>query len=209
MCLKVHLAYHPTNQSENSNHLYFDRVHSFFPILSKRHYFARARQSPYGSELDSFQCLQHAMWTLAVSTSSQFQHIQDDLYSQTRLLMDNLEMKQLQADCIDIEQVQAWGLLAVYEFMRIGYRKAWMSAGKFFRYAVLMKLHNVDGLDGIAAASLQGLSFIELEERRRTFWMAYTIDHITSLLDRLPLTFDQRVVSEPARVTDMEQCPNR
>jgi hypothetical protein len=68
---------------------------------------------------------------------------------------------------------------------------------------------DVDGLDGIAAASLQVLSFIELEERRRTFWMAYTIDHITSLLDRLPLTFDQRVVSEPARVTDMEQCPNR
>jgi hypothetical protein len=44
-----------------------------------------------------------------------------------------------------------------------------MSAGKFFRYAVLIKLHNVDGLDGIAAASLQDLSFIELEERRRTF----------------------------------------
>ncbi|KAF2996707.1 hypothetical protein E8E13_005551 [Curvularia kusanoi] len=176
------------------NHLYFDRVHSFFPILSKRHYFARARQSTYGSEQDSFQCLQHAMWTLAVSTSSQFQHIQDDLYSQTRLLIDNLEMKQLQADCIEIEQVQAWGLLAVYEFMRIGYRKAWMSAGKFFRYAVLMKLHNVDGIDGLAAAPLQNLSFIELEERRRTFWMAYTIDHITSLLDRLPLTFDQHVI---------------
>ena len=117
-------------------------------------------------------------------------------------------MKQLQADCIEIEQVQAWGLLAVYEFMRIGYRKAWMSAGRFFRYAVLMKLHNVDGLDGIAAASLQSLSFIELEERRRTFWMAYTIDHITSLLDRLPLTFDQHVVSKPATVTGSKQCVN-
>jgi hypothetical protein len=39
--------------------------------------------------------------------------------------------------------------------------------------------------------------------------MAYTIDHITSLLDRLPLSFDQHVVSELARVTGMEQCPNR
>lgn len=134
------------------------------------------------------------MWTLAVSTSSQFQHIQDDLYSQTRLLIDNLEIKQLQADCIEIEQVQAWGLLTIYEFMRVGYRRAWMSAGKFFRYVILMKLHNVDGVDGIATTPLQSLSFTEIEERRRTFWMAYTIDQITSLLDRLPLTFDQHVV---------------
>jgi hypothetical protein len=53
--------------------------------------------------------------------------------------MDNLEMKQLQADCIGIEQVQAWGLLAVYEFMRIGYRKAWMSAGTWMDLMALQQ----------------------------------------------------------------------
>lgn len=118
------------------------------------------------------------------------------MYSQTRLLIGGLEMKQPQSDCIELEHVQAWGLLAVYEFMHIGYRQAWMSAGKFFRYATLMKLHNVDGIDGIAADRLQKLNVTEIEERRRTFWMAYTIDQITSLLDRLPLTFDQHVVSK-------------
>lgn len=138
------------------------------------------------------------MWTLAVSTSSQFQYIQDDLYSHTRLMIDNLEIELLQADCIQIEQVQAWALLSVYEFMRLGYRRGWMSAGKCFRFAVLMKLHNVDGRDGIAATSLQTLSFAEIEERRRTFWMAYTIDQIISLVDQLPLTFDQHVVSKLA-----------
>lgn len=79
--------------------------------------------------------------------------------------------------------------------MRVGYRRGWMSAGKCFRFAVLMKLHNVDGRDGIAATTLQNLSWAEIEERRRTFWMAYTIDRIISLLDQLPLTFDQHVVS--------------
>ncbi|KZM22332.1 DNA binding [Ascochyta rabiei] len=176
------------------DHLYFDRFHSFFPILNKRHYFARARRICTESDVDSFHCLQHVMWTLAVSTSSQFQHIQDDLYSQTRLLIENLETKQPQSDCIDLEQVQAWGLLSVYEFMHVGYRRAWMSAGKFFRYVILMKLHNVDGLDGIAANQPQTLNVTEIEERRRTFWMAYTIDQITSLLDRLPLTFDQHII---------------
>ena len=186
-------------KTRHRNHLYFDRFHSFFPILNKRHYFSRARRICSESDVDSFHCLQHVMWTLAVSTSSQFQHIQDDLYSQTRLLIDSLEMKQPQSDCIELEQVQAWGLLAVYEFMHIGYRRAWMSAGKFFRYAILMKLHNVDGLDGIAADQLQILNVTEIEERRRTFWMAYTIDQITSLLDRLPLTFDQHIVRKRPR----------
>jgi hypothetical protein len=136
------------------------------------------------------------MWTLAVSTSSQFQHIQDDLYSQTRLMIENLEIKFLNADSMEIEQVQAWALLTIYEFMRVGYKRAWMSAGKCFRFAVLMKLHNVDGRDGVAAILLQSLSFIEIEERRRTFWMAYTIDRIISLLDRLPMTFDQHTVRD-------------
>lgn len=47
------------------------------------------------------------MWTLAVSTSSQFQYIQDDLYAYTRLMIDSLELESLQADCIQIGQVQA------------------------------------------------------------------------------------------------------
>jgi hypothetical protein len=149
------------------------------------------------------------MWTLAVSTSSQFQHIQDDLYSQTRLMMDNLEIKFLNADCMEIELVQAWALVTIYEFTRVGYKRAWMSAGKCFRFAILMKLHNVDGRDGVAAILLQSVSFIEIEERRRTFWMAYTIDRIISLLDRLPMTFDQHTVRSPPVIVQAKQFSNK
>ncbi|ENI04527.1 hypothetical protein COCC4DRAFT_196659 [Bipolaris maydis ATCC 48331] len=177
------------------SHLYFDRVHSFFPILNKRHYFERARRSHYEQEDEAFYCLQHAMWNLAVSTSSQFQHIQDDLYAHTHRMVENLEQRYLNAECMRLEQVQARALLTIYEFMRVGYRKAWMSAGKCFRFAMLMKLHNIDGRDGVASLLLQNLTFVEIEERRRTFWMAYTIDRIISLLDRLvPVTFDQHTI---------------
>ena len=146
------------------------------------------------------------MYTLAVSTSSQFQYIQDDLYTHTRLMIDNLELESLQEDCIQIEQVQAWVLLSVYEFMRVGYRRGWMSAGKCFRFAVLMGLHNIDGRDGIATNSSSILSWTEIEERRRVFWMAYTIDRIISLLDQLPLTFDQHVVSSAPSLNEQVKC---
>lgn len=190
------------------SHLYFDRVHSFFPILNKRHYFVRARRSHYEQEDEAFYCLQHAMWTLAVSTSSQFQHIQDDLYAHTHRMIENLEQRYLNAECMRLEQVQARALLTIYEFMRVGYRKAWMSAGKCFRFAMLMKLHNIDGRDGVASLLLQNLTFVEIEERRRTFWMAYTIDRIISLLDRLPVTFDQHTVSRSPVLTQANPCSN-
>ncbi|RMZ66366.1 citrinin biosynthesis transcriptional activator [Pyrenophora seminiperda CCB06] len=176
-----------------SDHLYFDRVHCFFPILSKRHYFARARR-PTTNKVDAFQCLQHTMWTLAASTSSQFQYIQDDLYTCTRLMIDNLEAESLQSDFIQIELVQACALMAVNELTRVGYRRAWMSAGKCFSFVMLMKLHNVDGQDSIATMLRQELSFAEIEERRRVFWMAYTLDRMISVLDQLPLTFDHHVI---------------
>ncbi|KAL1642554.1 hypothetical protein SLS58_005322 [Diplodia intermedia] len=179
--------------TDGRDHLYFDRVHTFCPILSKRHYFSRAR-NPRPNEVDGFACLQNAMWTLAVAMSSQFQYLQDDLYAYTRLTLENLELDPMQADCLQIEKVQAWALLAVYEFMRVGYQRGWMSAGKCFRLAVLMKLHCIDGPDGLAAKHSTALSWAEVEERRRTFWMAYTIDRFLSLLDHLPLTFDQHVI---------------
>lgn len=128
--------------------------------------------------------------------SSQLQHLQEDLYAYTRMMLDRLEMDPLQADLIQIEQVQAWTLLALYEFMRVGYRRAWMSAGKCFRFAVLMKLHTIDDHDGLAVTAHTTLCEAQIEERRRTFWMAYSIDRFISLLDQLPLTFDQHVVSK-------------
>ena len=133
---------------------------------------------------------------MAASTSSQFQYIQDDLYTCTRLMIDSLEAESLQSDFIQIELVQACALIAINELIRVGYRRAWMSAAKCFSFVVLMKLHNVDGQDSIATMLRQELSFAEIEERRRVFWMAYTLDRMISVLDQLPLTFDHHVVSE-------------
>lgn len=110
-------------------------------------------------------------------------------------MIDSLEAESLQSDFIQIELVQACALIAINELMRVGYRRAWMSAGKCFSFVMLMKLHNVDGQDHIATMLRQELSFAEIEERRRVFWMAYTLDRMISVLDQLPLTFDHHVVS--------------
>lgn len=175
-----------------SDHLYFDRAHNFCPILNKRHYFDRARQASMDNNMTAFSGLRYTMWTVAASTSSQFQHVQDELYANARRILDSLEMDPSMDDYIRVEHLQACTLLFIYELMHVNYRQGWMSAGKLFRSAILQKLHTVDGRDELSANS--SLTGTEIEERRRTFWMLFVIDCFVSLMDQLPLTFNQHIV---------------
>jgi Fungal specific transcription factor domain len=173
---------------------YFDRVHTFAPILHQGRYFSWARQ-PTKSEHRS--CLQYAMWTLAASLSAQFQQIRDSLYRDARRMLEALDLKDNEMDSIDVEQVQAWILLAIYEFMRTNYRRGWKSAGRAFRLVQLMRLYGVDAPHsptiGQGNGSVQA-DWIETEEERRTFWMAYILDRFVSIRNEWPLTINEQMV---------------
>ena len=147
-------------------------------------------------------CLQYAMWVLAASLSSQFQLIRRDLYTEARHLLDTLETdcqdNQTYPNCICIEQVQAWILLAIYELTSdtCNYQRGMVSAGRAFRLVQLMRLYEIDGHNHVGT-SCQGQGqgdWIDIESMRRTFWMAYTLDRSTSAIDGLPLTFNERQV---------------
>jgi hypothetical protein len=56
-----------------------------------------------------------------------------------------------------------------------------------------MKLHEVDAPNGPAES---GLSHVETEELRRTFWMAYSLDRVINLINQMPLTLNEQVVSQ-------------
>ncbi|KAK7745575.1 hypothetical protein SLS53_003075, partial [Cytospora paraplurivora] len=157
-------------------------------------------------------CLQYAMWTLAASLSSQFQLLRPDIYTESRRLLQDLESDEHDALCL--EQVQAWLLLAIYELTSTTglYQRGMMSAGRAFCLVQLMRLSEVDGSGQTSPKSTlfggsggQGLDdWVETESRRRTFWVAYTIDCLTSVVDGLPLTFhEQQIFTRlPAPDTD-------
>jgi hypothetical protein len=54
-----------------------------------------------------------------------------------------------------------------------------------------MKLHEIDVPNGIGES---GISFGDIEERRRTFWMAYCLDRFINLINEMPLTLNEQVV---------------
>ncbi|KAK5656796.1 hypothetical protein OQA88_4344 [Cercophora sp. LCS_1] len=170
------------------NHLYFDRVHLFAPILNRRRYFARAARPTDASA--PFIVLQHAMWTLASWLGSQFKDMQRDLYTHTRALLERWEMD-MAPESPPIELAQAWIFLAIYEIMQVDYDRGWLSAGRCFRLVQLMKLYEIDAPSGIEESDL---SWVDLEERRRTFWMAYSLDRFINLINQMPLTLTEQVI---------------
>lgn len=185
--------------------LYFDRAYAFAPILQKHRYRSWSKQPNKNKKKT---CLQHAMWTLASSLSSQFQVDGRKLYEKTRQALHSLESDEPYHQ-ISLEQAQAWTLLAIYELTCQDLHRGMMSAGRAFRLIQMMRLYELDGpqtphtmrleqYEGQLA--LQGPvqdDWIDVETKRRTFWLAYTIDRFTSMVDGLHMFFDEQLVSLP------------
>ncbi|KAL6232513.1 hypothetical protein BDW75DRAFT_217723 [Aspergillus navahoensis] len=166
--------------------LYFDRIHHFMPIQHQSCYFSWRRQ-PVKTEAQS--CLQYAIWTLGASVSALRENIGGSLYQYARRGLEVLDSKNTSLASTDLEQVQAWLLLAIHEFMGVDFRRGWISAGRAFRLIQLNWLHGTDGWDLTRAQT----DWIESEQKRRTFWMAYCLDRFVSMRTGSPPTFSERV----------------
>lgn len=139
------------------------------------------------------------MWTLASLLSIQFRDMVEPLYNQTRHMLENSEKNDYQNN-IGTEIAQAWVLIVTFESMRTYHRQAWMSAGRAFRLMQVMHFHEIDSPNNKNnQSSSQSSGHIEIEEKRRVFWMAYFLDHVISIRNDWPITLNEHVVSPESR----------
>ncbi|KAI0173503.1 putative Zn(II)2Cys6 transcription factor [Hypoxylon sp. FL1284] len=183
--------------------LYFDRAYMFAPILQAHRY---RSWSKHPNKSKQQNCLQHAMWTLASSLSSQFHLSVRQLYAETRQLLHAIESEE-PSNQISVELAQAWLLLAIYELTCEDYHRWMMSAGRAFRLIQMMRLYELDVNQASSTVQAQEQyspqlgpmgqiqdDWIDVETKRRTFWLAYTIDRFTSMVDGLHMFFDDRMI---------------
>ncbi|GLI79432.1 hypothetical protein PoHVEF18_007767 [Penicillium ochrochloron] len=200
--------------------LYFERVHLVSPIVHKQKYFEWALD-PSHSPTPAQACLQRAMHTAAAAASSQFREIEDALYLDTREMLSALETRcvggrrkyrhRSASNTMPLEQIQAWLLLAQYEFLRKDEHQAMITAGRAFRLVQLARLFDVDSPSSSSAVTEftteggEGLGygnehtglqstqepFARTEEKRRVFWMAYCLDRFLNWRNDWPLTLDE------------------
>ncbi|KAL4749591.1 hypothetical protein BDW72DRAFT_214009 [Aspergillus terricola var. indicus] len=168
--------------------LFFERVYVFAPILNQQRYYARSAR-----ELDTgepFACLQYAMRTVAASMCSRFKGVLPLLYEHAHCILNAWEQK-LPDEAVPIELVQARLLLAIYEILKTNPRKGWISASRCFHLVHLVKL---DEIDNPKSWKTSTLSWVEVEERRRTFWTAYALDRYANFVNGLPIILNDHMV---------------
>jgi hypothetical protein len=133
------------------------------------------------------------MWALAALQSSQYRYLQEQLYRSCTQMLTAICSSSAGHDPFDREQIQAWLLITIYELMRSFHRQAWMSVGRAFRLVQLLRLHELDSPSHAITPADEG--FVEREEERRAFWLAYFLDHLFGISSNWPITLNELVVS--------------
>ena len=163
------------------------------PIIHQGRYLSWSGQC-YKSE--SHACLQFAMWTLAASASAHLQHMRESLYACARSRLEALDNNMEFTGAASLSEAQAWLLLTHYEFRYMHYRRAWLTAGRAFRIIQLTKLHEIDRLSNLAMNLALPEVWVEIEEKRRTFWLAYCLDRFVNISNEWPLSLHEEAVRD-------------
>lgn len=136
------------------------------------------------------------MWTLASSASAYLQHMREPLYNAARARLEQLDHEMVDSTTVSLLQLaQAWLLLTNYEFRYLGSHRAWFTAGRAFRIVPLARLHQVDSF---SVTSLAPDTWTDMEEKRRTFWLAYCLDRFANFSNAGHLTLYEDIVSHLA-----------
>ncbi|CAG9955516.1 unnamed protein product [Clonostachys rosea f. rosea IK726] len=180
----------PSHVQAELNQLYFDRVHPSIPVVHQRRFMGRTKSD---ETLSSSRCLQYAMWTLSTLFSAQFHDLTETIHLEAKKLLDGLIACYDRDSSGDTQLVQASVLVTICESVRAHHQQAWMSAGRSFRLVQGMRFHEIDKPRVDDSISSQ-LDTTETEERRRTFWAAYLLDHLFSMRNDWPITLSEHVL---------------
>ncbi|KAF5983051.1 Zn(II)2Cys6 transcription factor [Fusarium bulbicola] len=142
-------------------------------------------------------CLQYAILAAGASASPTYKPMAEAFYVRARQYIQADEMKS-DSDQISLAHCQAWILISHFEAQHLWFSRASMSIARAIRLAQILGLHRLDGKNAAGLTLPIALDFTEEEERRKTFWVIFTTDRITSSTGGWPTMMDWRSVNTNA-----------
>ena len=143
--------------------LYFDTIHYYFPIISKQRFYSL--MNPLSQPRADVALLVLCMRLTTLRRSSD-PMISTPEYFAAKKFYAAIEG----AGTCSTQVLQSGILIAFYEFGHAIYPAAFLSVGTAARYGVSFGM-NVDEY-----AELGGLNWIEVEEKKRTWWAVLILD---------------------------------
>jgi hypothetical protein len=102
--------------------------------------------------------------------------------------------EQSDSEQVSLAHCQAWVLIGHFEAQHLWFSRASMSTARAIRLAHILGLHRLDGKNTAGLTLPPASDFTEEEERRKTFWVVFTTDRITSSTGGWPTMMDWRSV---------------
>jgi len=149
-------------------------------------------------------CLRLAIRTSATAFSAQYRDVGERLYLETLQSLENLESNEHTLPWgvknFQIEHIQAWLLLAIYEYMHMDIRQASSAISRALRLIQRCRLGDLDASgvlmqDGSQDTSATKDGFAIMEEKRRTFWLAFCFERLLNTQDDLNRVLPEEMVS--------------
>ncbi|RFN53570.1 hypothetical protein FIE12Z_2178 [Fusarium flagelliforme] len=160
----------PQHLVETLMNIYFNNIHQAAPMLHRQRFMASSASPDH---MKTPVCLQYIVMSFAAETTESYRHLGTVFYKRARTLLQEHEFGGLGTSSLSLGHVQAWALMSCFEAEHTMFAKASITLSSAFRAAQMLNLHQVDSIrpDGNI-----GTDWIELEERRRTWWTIFCFD---------------------------------
>ncbi|KAK0740161.1 hypothetical protein B0T18DRAFT_470723 [Schizothecium vesticola] len=175
--------------------LFFQSIHAGAPMLHRATYTAAVRLPPH---MRPPMCLQYIVMASAAATSPAYRHLSEPFYQRARVYAEADELRGQGEVFTTVAHVQSWCLISAYEcHVHAIFTRASTSLCRAVRIAQMLKLYQ---LDSQKAAHLLGSSlppprsYVEAEERRRTWWVVFMADRYLTSTTGWPSLIDERHV---------------
>lgn len=132
------------------------------------------------------------VWCHAALASDRYYSLHSELYLRARQYAEDDEVNGSGEKILTLSHCQAWILISVYELQMTFIPRAWLSIEKASRISLMLGLNRLDGLNqGIKLPMSSPTDWVEKEEHRRVFWMAFCLDQSVNIGTGWPMTIKE------------------
>ncbi|KAF4414915.1 binuclear zinc transcription factor [Fusarium acutatum] len=170
----------PPEVLEYLTNSYFDKWHHVAPMLHQARYTMSLQLPPH---MRPPMCLQYIVMAWGAEMGKTHRHLSFPFYQRARAYAA-------------ADEIKTWCLMCYFEAHYLLFSRSSMSIARAIRIAQMLGLHRVDA-DDLESIYLMPppQSWLEAEERRRTWWALYCSDRLVGGTTGLPVLINEQEIS--------------